>query len=109
MQAASAWPSSTSSTASCSAQGELRATSARRWAVEDVFILPVATPGTDPSWFGFPITVRRRAVTRDSSDGALESRGIKTRLLFAGNLTRQPAYTRRPFRIVGDLTNADVS
>ena len=75
----------------------------------DVLILPEATPGSDPSWFGFPITVRAGAgVTRDEITARLESRGIKTRLLFGGNLTRQPAYADVPFRVVGDLVNADV-
>ncbi len=75
----------------------------------DVLILPEATPGSDPSWFGFPITVRPGAgVTRDEITVRLESRGIRTRLLFGGNLTRQPAYADVPFRVLGDLVNADV-
>ena len=74
-----------------------------------MLILPEATPGSDPSWFGFPITVRTDAgVSRDAVTRRLESRGIRTRLLFGGNLTRQPAYTDVPFRVVGDLVNADV-
>ena len=74
-----------------------------------MLILPEPTPGSDPSWFGFPITVRPDAgVTRDEVTVRLESRGIRTRLLFGGNLTRQPAYTDVPFRVVGDLVNADV-
>lgn len=77
--------------------------------LSDVLILPEATPGSDPSWFGFPITVRAGAgVSRDEITVYLESRGIRTRLLFGGNLTRQPAYTDVPFRVVGDLVNADV-
>ena len=74
----------------------------------DVLILPEATEGSDPSWFGFPITVRDGVgVTRNEITAYLESRGIKTRLLFGGNLTRQAAYASVPFRVVGDLANAD--
>jgi CDP-4-dehydro-6-deoxyglucose reductase, E1 len=77
--------------------------------LSDVLILPEATPGSDPSWFGFPITVRADAgVSRDAITARLESRGIRTRLLFGGNLVRQPAYADVPFRVVGDLVNADV-
>ena len=76
--------------------------------VADAMILPEATPGSDPSWFGFPITVRDGAgISRDGVTAWLESRGIKTRLLFGGNLTRQPAYASVPFRAIGDLTGAD--
>jgi CDP-6-deoxy-D-xylo-4-hexulose-3-dehydrase len=71
-------------------------------------ILPEAALGSDPSWFGFPITVRDGiGISRDAVTGWLESRGIATRLLFGGNLTRQPAYQDVPFRVVGDLQNAD--
>ena len=74
----------------------------------DVLILPEATVGSDPSWFGFPITVREGVgITRNAVIAWLESRGIKTRLLFGGNLTRQPAYASVPYRVVGDLSTAD--
>jgi CDP-6-deoxy-D-xylo-4-hexulose-3-dehydrase len=74
----------------------------------DALQLPVATPGSDPSWFGFPITVREQSgLKRDELTRCLEEHGIATRLLFAGNLTRQPAYAKVPFRQVGDLANAD--
>jgi CDP-6-deoxy-D-xylo-4-hexulose-3-dehydrase len=77
--------------------------------LSDVLILPEATPGSDPSWFGFPITVRADAgVSRDAITARLESRGIRTRLLFGGNLVRQPAYADVQYRVVGDLVNADV-
>ncbi|HQU45754.1 MAG TPA: lipopolysaccharide biosynthesis protein RfbH, partial [Pirellulales bacterium] len=60
--------------------------------VEHQLVLPEATPGSDPSWFGFPITVRDDApVSRPALVRALEARGIATRQLFAGNLLRQPA------------------
>lgn len=72
-------------------------------------ILPQATPNSDPSWFGFPITVEPGSgVNRDALVQFLNSRGIGTRLLFAGNITRQPAYRNVDFRVVGDLTNADI-
>lgn len=72
-------------------------------------ILPRATPGSDPSWFGFIITVDPQApFGRRELVAFLEDRRIGTRLLFAGNLTRHPAYDGRPHRISGDLRNSDV-
>jgi len=76
---------------------------------EEWLILPEATPGSDPSWFGFPITLRsglRR--TRAELLPFLDRRRIGTRLLFGGNLTRQPYMIGRNYRVVGDLTNTDV-
>jgi CDP-6-deoxy-D-xylo-4-hexulose-3-dehydrase len=76
--------------------------------VQGVLILPEATPGADPSWFGFPIGVRPEApVTRSQLTRALEARKIGTRLLFGGNLTRQPAYEGAAYRVVGDLSKSD--
>jgi CDP-6-deoxy-D-xylo-4-hexulose-3-dehydrase len=76
--------------------------------VEEFFILPEATAGSDPSWFGFPIAVRRDApFTRNQATRFLEDRKIATRLLFAGNLTRQPAYQASEYRTIGDLRNTD--
>jgi CDP-6-deoxy-D-xylo-4-hexulose-3-dehydrase len=72
-------------------------------------ILPEATLGSEPSWFGFVITVAPEApFTRKELVDHLEKHKIGTRNLFAGNLTRQPAYQDVPHRIVGDLTNSDV-
>jgi CDP-6-deoxy-D-xylo-4-hexulose-3-dehydrase len=71
-------------------------------------LLPEATPGSDPSWFGFSLTVADEApFTRHELVRFLEDRKIGTRQVFAGNLTRQPAYARVPFRVVGDLPNTD--
>jgi CDP-6-deoxy-D-xylo-4-hexulose-3-dehydrase len=76
--------------------------------LEEFFILPEATEGSDPSWFGFPIAVRPQApFTRNEVTHYLEDRKIATRLLFGGNLVRQPAYRDRQFRTVGELANAD--
>ncbi len=72
-------------------------------------ILPVATPKSDPSWFGFPITLDpSHPVNREELMRFLESRKIGTRLIFAGNLTKQPAYRNVDFRVVGDLKNTDI-
>jgi CDP-6-deoxy-D-xylo-4-hexulose-3-dehydrase len=66
------------------------------------------TPNSKPSWFGFPITVKEDApFTRNELVGKFESNKIATRLLFGGNLLRQPAYKDVEFRIVGDIKNAD--
>ncbi len=76
--------------------------------LEEVFILPEATPGTEPSWFGFLLTVRDGApFARDDLVQHLNSKKIGTRLLFAGNLTRQPYMKGRDFRVHGELTNSD--
>jgi len=76
--------------------------------LEDVLVLPEATRNADPSWFGFPIGVRQDApFRREALTRALETVKIGTRLLFGGNLTRQPAYLNAEYRIVGDLPNSD--
>lgn len=72
-------------------------------------LLPEPTPGSDPSWFGFLMTVLPDAPYRRAGlTEFLEDRKIGTRRLFAGNLTRHPAYLDQPHRTVGELTNADI-
>lgn len=76
---------------------------------EEFMILPQATPDSDPSWFGFPITLRDNApVSRLDLLTYLDQHKIGTRLLFAGNLTRQPYMQGRNYRVVGDLANSDI-
>ena len=75
---------------------------------EEFLILPQATPNSDPSWFGFPITLKPEAnVRRVDLLTYLDQYKIGTRLLFAGNLTRQPYFKDRNYRISGDLVNTD--
>jgi len=80
----------------------------RREGLDEFFHLPEATPNSDPSWFGYLISLRdglpfsrRDVLTR------LERRRVGTRLLFAGNMTRQPAMKGIEYRVVGDLANTD--
>ncbi len=76
---------------------------------EEFYILPEATPGSEPSWFGFPIAVRPGApFTRNDLVRFLEDRKIATRLLFGGNLVRQPAYQNVEFRVAGSLERTDL-
>jgi CDP-4-dehydro-6-deoxyglucose reductase, E1 len=76
--------------------------------LQEHLILPEATPQSDPSWFGFPVALREDApVDRDHVLRFFNGRQIATRLLFAGNLVRQPAYLHVEHRRVGDLTRAD--
>ena len=75
---------------------------------ESALMLPEATPGSNPSWFGFPIGVKEDAgFTRNQLIQELESKKIATRLLFGGNLLRQPAYEEATYRVIGDLPNTD--
>ncbi len=82
--------------------------------LSDVFVLPEPTPDSDPSWFGFLLTIRSDApVSRDRLLSRLESSGIQTRMLFAGNLVKHPCFdelrkNRQGYRIVGDLANTDI-
>jgi CDP-6-deoxy-D-xylo-4-hexulose-3-dehydrase len=71
--------------------------------------LPQATPKSNPSWFGFPLVLKEAAgVRRVDLLGYLEQNRIGTRLLFAGNLTRQPYMIGRNFRVSGELTRTDI-
>jgi CDP-6-deoxy-D-xylo-4-hexulose-3-dehydrase len=75
---------------------------------EHALILPKATIDTEPSWFGFPITVRKDSpITRLELTKHLEAKNVGTRLLFAGNLVRQPMMQGRTYRVFGELTNTD--
>jgi CDP-6-deoxy-D-xylo-4-hexulose-3-dehydrase len=75
----------------------------------DYLVLPEAAPGSDPSWFGFPITVKTNSpVSRLALTQHLDKHKIGTRLLFAGNLTRQPYMEGRNYRISGELANTDI-
>lgn len=79
--------------------------------LEDKLILPEKCPGSRPSWFGFLMTCRA-GVDRRKVVSYIESHGIQTRMLFAGNLTRHPCFDEmrksgEGFRIVGDLSNTD--
>jgi len=72
-------------------------------------ILPRATLNSEPSWFGFPITLDPQlAVDREELLRFLDARLIGTRLMFAGNITKQPAYRDVDFRVVGSLSNTDI-
>ncbi len=74
----------------------------------DSFILPVATPQSCPSWFGFPIGIRPEAsFSRECLIRRLQSAKIATRFVFGGNLTRQPAYRHANYRVAGLLENTD--
>lgn len=74
----------------------------------EFFILPEATPLSDPSWFGFPLAVRTDApFTRNDLIRYLDSHKIDTRLLFGGNLTRQPAFQNIACRKIGTLPSSD--
>ncbi len=76
---------------------------------EEFLILPEATPNSDPSWFGFLMTIRPEAdISRVDLINYLDQNKIGTRLLFAGNLTRQPYMLGRNFRISGELTHTDL-
>ncbi|WP_287962500.1 lipopolysaccharide biosynthesis protein RfbH [Alcanivorax sp.] len=76
--------------------------------LEEFFILPEATRNSDPAWFGFPITIREEApFSRLELLHFLDERKIGTRLLFAGNLIRQPYFQGRKYRVSSNLANTD--
>ena len=78
------------------------------------FILPEPTRNSDPSWFGFLLTVKENAgFTRDQIVNYLEAKGIQTRMLFAGNMIKHPCFdemrkTGKGYRVVGNLKNTDI-
>ncbi len=76
--------------------------------LEEFFVLPKVTENSDPSWFGFALTVKPESPkTRNEIVKALNDKKIGTRLLFGGNLLRQPAFIGTPRRVIGDLVNTD--
>ena len=92
---------------------ESRKMNFKRWTegfkqFEEYFILPYATEGSDPSWFAFPVSVKENApFTRTELTTCLASKKIETRNLFAGNITKQPAYLDIEKRVIGNLENTD--
>lgn len=81
---------------------------ARLESVQEYFILPEATPNSDPSWFGFLLTIRSSApFNRVDLLKFLDGHKVGTRLLFAGNITRQPYFESRHYRISGGLERTD--
>ena len=77
--------------------------------LEEFLILPKPTEHSDPSWFGFAITVRKNSpVGRNDLVKFLNEKKIGTRLLFGGNLLRQPAFIGTPKRVISDLHNSDI-
>ena len=77
--------------------------------LEEEFLLPEAEKNSDPSWFGFPITIKKNSkIKRRDLINKLTEKKIGTRLVFAGNLTKQPAYLNKKYKISGELTTTDL-
>ena len=79
--------------------------------MQDKLLLPEAAPNSDPSWFGFMMTVQE-GVDREKVVRYVESKGIQTRMLFSGNLVKHPCFDElresgQGYRVVGELTNTD--
>jgi len=90
-------------------KANFRYLSERLASLEEFVVLPQATPGSDPSWFGFLMTIRENApFDRVDLVKYLDQHKIGTRLLFAGNITRQPYFEGRVYRIAGDLRRTDI-
>ncbi|MBX9768583.1 MAG: lipopolysaccharide biosynthesis protein RfbH [Bdellovibrionales bacterium] len=80
----------------------------RKKGLEEYLHLPQATPGSNPSWFGYILTIKDgTGLNRRDLQKYLEDHKVGTRLLFAGNLLRQPAFQGRHYRVIGDLTSTD--
>jgi CDP-6-deoxy-D-xylo-4-hexulose-3-dehydrase len=78
--------------------------------LQEFLILPKPTEHSDPSWFGFALTVKQDApISRNDIVRKLNESKIGTRLLFGGNLLRQPAFIGTPRRVIGDLKNSDIA
>ena len=75
--------------------------------LENYFILPSASFKSNPSWFGFPIVIKDNKISRHELVQFLEKNNIKTRLIFAGNLTKQPYMQYQKFRVASKLNNSD--
>lgn len=80
--------------------------------LEEYFILPETTENADPSWFGFMITIKNDRINRINLLKYLEENNIQTRLLFVGNITRQPLFSDlkidKDYRVIGDLNNTNI-
>jgi CDP-6-deoxy-D-xylo-4-hexulose-3-dehydrase len=75
--------------------------------LEEFLILPEAEKNSDPSWFGFPISLKNNQYNRGDLLKYLNENKIGTRLLFSGNLTKQPYMKKVNYRVVGDIKNTD--
>jgi CDP-6-deoxy-D-xylo-4-hexulose-3-dehydrase len=75
----------------------------------DKLILPEATPNSDPSWFGFLLTIKKNAgITRNDLVQKLNDKKVATRLLFAGDIRKQPYFSDYEYRVIGDLPNTEI-